>query len=118
MIEELISRGHRVSILTTKRRGWPDKDVRSEVTIYRAGYNTLLDRLYDVLNRKARRNETGTGGTSSGGILSSMIQRIVDKTWRKTYWPDGSKLFLKPGLKVGRDIITVSYTHLTLPTKA
>ena len=105
MIEELISRGHRVSILTTKRRGWPDKDVRSEVTIYRAGYNTLLDRLYDVLNRKARRNETGTSGTSSGGILSGLIQRLVDKTWRKTYWPDGSKLFLKPGLKVGRDII-------------
>ena len=54
--------------------------MRSEVTIYRAGYNTLLDRLYDVLNRKARRNETGTGDTSSGGILSGLIQRLVDKT--------------------------------------
>ena len=105
LIEELILRGHHVSILTTKRRGWPDKDERSDVTTYRAGYNTLLDRLYDLLNKKARRNETGTRGASGGGILSGLIQRLVDKTWRKTYWPDGSKLFLKPGLKMGRDII-------------
>ncbi len=100
----MLQRGHLVTVLTTKRRGRPDVEDVDGVTIYRAGYNTLLDRIYDLTNRKSRRNETGSS-VSSPGLLASILQRIVDKTWRKRYWPDGSKLFLKPGIKQAKTII-------------
>ncbi len=53
---------------------------------------------------KSRRNETGSS-VGSPGLLASILQRVADKTWRKRYWPDGSKLFLKPGIKQGKTII-------------
>jgi len=104
LIQEMLRRGHLVSVLTTKRRGRPDVEKVDGITIYRAGYNTLLDRLYDLTNRKSRRNETGSS-VGSPGLLASILQRVADKTWRKRYWPDGSKLFLKPGIKQGETII-------------
>ena len=105
LISAMQAAGHQVSVLTTKRRGWPLSETVDGLAIYRAGYNSLLDRLYDLLNRQARRNETNTGGSNRPGLFTSIIQRLVDKTWRRTYWPDGSRLFLKPGIKKGKDLL-------------
>lgn len=97
--------GHEVSILTTLRRGRAVYEELDGIKIYRAGYNTLQDRLYDLMNSKNRRNETNATSTSGSGLFSSFTQRIADRTWRKNYWPDGSKLFMKPGIAMGEKIV-------------
>lgn len=96
---------HEVSILTTRRRGRSTEETMDGIRVYRAGYNSLQDRSYDVTNAKNRRNETQGSGGSGTGLFSSMLQRMVDKTWRRRYWPDGSKLFLKPGIELGKKIV-------------
>jgi len=98
--------GHSVSILTTKRRGVPEETTIDNLKIYRAGHNTLLDRLYDLFNSKQRRNEEGYSSSGGGaGIATAMLQGIANRFWRNSYWPDGSKLFLKPGINLGESII-------------
>lgn len=105
MATHMVSLGHRVSVLTTKRKGYPEVEEVDGMKIHRAGYNTLMDRLYDLFSSDKRRHETG-GGMPEQGLFSSLAQRIADKTWRKSYWPDGSKLFLKPGIAKGKQIIS------------
>lgn len=77
------------------------------IKIYRTGHNTLQDRLYDLMNSSNRRNETQSVGSagSGSGLFSGLVQRLADRTWRNNYWPDGSKLFLKPGIALGKQII-------------
>lgn len=104
--------GHTVSILTTKRGGYDTKSNDNGIKTYRAGYNTLLDRVYDLVGSKSRRNEMNTTVPSTS-FVSFLMQRFVDKTWRKNYWPDGTKLFLKPGIKAGQQIIREdAITHI------
>ena len=98
------SLGHNVSILTTKRAGFPEKDTQGPITVYRAGYNTLKDRIYDMFKKRDRRNEVGAGQTETS-IIGSLLERVIDLTWRKYYWPDGSQLFLKLGIKKGKELL-------------
>lgn len=96
ILDYFYSKGIELHILTTERTGYPAIEKTDKATIHRAGHNTLLDKLYNVLKSNKRRNEVGSNPPSySGGVL----QGLVDKTWRKRYWPDGSQLFLKPGIK-------------------
>jgi len=97
--------GHQVTILTTLRRGEPNISEKNGIKIYRAGYNTFQDLLYDLMNTRNRRNETHAASSAGSGLFSTLVQKLVDKTWRKNYWPDGSKLFLKPGLRAGEKIL-------------
>ena len=57
------------------------------------------------MNKKHRRNEVG-GYSAGTGVLSGMIQSMVDKSWRSRYWPDGSKLFLNPGIALGKKLVS------------
>lgn len=113
LVEYFKDLGHEVSILTTKRSGQPLVEENSHgVKIYRAGYNTLLDRLYDLLNSKKRRHEVGSGPREPG-VLTKLTQLIVSKTWRNRYWPDGSQLFLKPGKAKAQEIVAKDgITHI------
>ena len=95
-----------MSILTTKRSGIAEESELGGLRVYRAGYNTLLDRLYDLLKSKHRRNEEGySTGAGGVGLASGLLQGIANKFWRNNYWPDGSKLFIKPGIALGQKII-------------
>ena len=112
LVDYMISKGHRVSVLTTRRKGYAEEEEEDGLKIHRAGYHTMMDKLYDLLGSDKRRHETG-GGMPQVGLLSGMVQKIVDKTWRKSYWPDGSKLFLKPGIKRGKEIVAKEdITHI------
>jgi len=82
--------------------------------VYRAGYNTLLDYLSDFLNSKKRRNDLAQHSENKGpGRFRKIAEKIADKSWRQNYWPDGSQLFLKPGINIGLDIIkSENITHV------
>ena len=97
-------RGHDLIVLTTKRKGYPSIEVVDDIKIYRAGYNTLLDRLYDLRGSNNRRNEVHSMSRGKH-LFSGLTETIVNVLWRNRYWPDGSQLFIKPGIDAGQKVI-------------
>lgn len=104
IIKTLISAGHQVDILTTNHKPSGKKEVIEGATVYRCGHATLKDKLYNLFNTKTRRHEPGYQAPRNNAI-NRMLEWLVDKFWRATYWPDGAKLFLKPGIKKGRELV-------------
>lgn len=106
IVEYFESKGIETTILTTKNRSSSNKKVNIQSQVYEAGYNTLLDWLYFTLRLKKRRQlPNNNHGVSDPNLFSKLTEWIIDKTWRKYYWPDGSQLFLKPGLQKAQEII-------------
>ena len=101
---DFVAKGHQVSVLTTLRSGFPEQEEIDGVKVFRAGHHTLLDKVYNLTHRKRRRHETGAG-SPRGGLLQRFIQKVVNRTWRRVYWPDGTKLFLKPGVTLGKQLV-------------
>ncbi len=104
LAREFNKRGVAVTVLTTLHTGREQKEIEEGITIYRAGHNTLLDKWYNLRSAKRRRNVANQGSDQSG-LLRSVTEKLIDKTWRKNYWPDGSQLFLKPGISTGQQIV-------------
>ncbi|MDA8693518.1 hypothetical protein N9L92_05585 [Saprospiraceae bacterium] len=105
IIEYYESKGIETTVLTTKNRGSHNSKRTLSSKVYEAGYNTLLDWFYFTLNIKRRRHlPSGSNNLSKPSFFSKMMEWFIDKTWRKTYWPDGSQLFYKPGLKKAQEI--------------
>jgi len=112
LAEHFIKQGHEVSVLTTLRTGHEEEAQIGKVKVYRAGHNTLMDKLYNLVGSKNRRNELSVGPPRNGPLFK-LVQKLTDKIWRSSYWPDGSKLFLKPGIKMGKDILSKEgFTHI------
>jgi len=94
-------KGIEVKVLTTSRLGSSDHEVsKNDISIYRTGYNSLLDRLNFSTKSQSQRNETGK--SSFHGRPSNL--RLI----AENYWPDGSKLFLTPGIKKANEIIVMA----------
>lgn len=90
--------GHEVHVLCTKRNGQALHREMEGIWVHRAGYNSLLDWLYDLLGKEKRRGEAGgIKDAPSGRLWRRMLEKIVDYTWRCFYWPDGRCLWLWPG---------------------
>jgi len=91
------SKGHEIHVLSSM---WTrDSAVDLElIDITRVGHNSLMDFWNDVIQNKRRRNTTGLKpGKQSRG--KGILEKVMDYSWRKLYWPDGSMLFLRPGKK-------------------
>jgi len=96
--------GISVRILTSLHSDSPKEEDRNGVLIYRTGHNTLLDKLHHILGRKNKRSLANSGPLSHN-VFSKWVEKLMDVTWRKNYWPDGSQLFLKPGIEKGLELI-------------
>ena len=106
IIEYYANKGIETTVLTTKNRVRQNDNIAMNTEVHHAGYNTLLDWLYFTLFIKRRRHLPNQDHeTSSTGYIAKFTEWIVDRTWRQYYWPDGSQLFLKPGVQRAQDII-------------
>jgi len=95
-----------VTVLTTKNRQKEQKNQNLKYSKKELGYNTLLDWLYFKTGKKQRRNLPGQHSISPKSKWSQkLIEKIIDLTWRARYWPDGSQLFLKPGIQGAHNIV-------------
>lgn len=115
LIDYFLTKGIEVSVLTTQvSSDLMHQTNNKKYKIYRAGYNTLLDWTQDKFSSKTKRGLPKKSGTPIIPTRkNSLVERIVDFTWRKNYWPDGSKLFLKKGIKKGNEIVTSDgITHI------
>ena len=106
IIKYFESKGIVTTVLTTRNRTSQNSKLSLMAQVFEAGYNTLLDWFYFTLNVRRRRNLPGEGhNVLLTSTFFKVTEWIIDKTWRKHYWPDGSQLFLKPGLRQAREII-------------
>lgn len=114
IMSQLKQKGHKLTVLTTK---WSNTDKFSEqddIRIYREGHHTLMDFVFNKLQSKNRRNIVGNDSyDDTPGVFRKLVESLVDKFWRNNYWPDGTKLFLKPGLKKAKEIVSKhSISHI------
>lgn len=88
--------GHDVHVLCTRRQGVSDSAIKNGVWVHRAGQNSLLDWVSNVLRFKMRRGEVG-GSNAKPRKIRRFLEAIIDYTWRAVYWPDGTILWYLPG---------------------
>ncbi|MEZ4963567.1 MAG: hypothetical protein R2830_27335 [Saprospiraceae bacterium] len=89
------AQGNEIHWLCTRFGDEPAETKVNHVYIHRTGYHTLLDWVYDKLGTAGRRGTLGAGKPRSNGFRK-FIEQIVNLTWRKVYWPDGSCLWYFP----------------------
>ena len=107
IIKYYVEQGIETTVLTTKNRSIGGKNDLKDFQVYKVGYNTLLDWFYFTFKIKKRRQipkrNSGVDRPKSGNKL---LQKFIDITWRKFYWPDGSMLFLQSGIKEAIKIVS------------
>lgn len=89
--------GHEVHILCTKRQGRANEEQIRGVWVHRAGQNSLLDWVYNLFRWKERRGEQGAVIAKKQSWIQRLLEKIMDYTWRKIYWPDGTCLWYLSG---------------------
>lgn len=95
------------TVLTTKNKQKEQTNQNLKYSKMEVGYNTLLDWFYFKTGKKERRNLPGQQSISTKSKWSKKAaEKIIDLTWRARYWPDGSQLFLKPGIQEAHNIVT------------
>ncbi|MCB0653587.1 MAG: glycosyltransferase [Saprospiraceae bacterium] len=97
--EYWVEQGHEVHIVCSKRTGLPKSSIINKVHVHRTGHSTLLDftlNLFRIINRRGISDLTPKKGS---GFLRNFLERIIDGTWRKLYWPDGSCPWYFPAKK-------------------
>ncbi|GJM33493.1 MAG: hypothetical protein DHS20C18_24940 [Saprospiraceae bacterium] len=101
--EYWVKQGHEVHIVCTYRSGLEKKTVQKGVFIHRAGANSLLDWVYNLIGKKKRRGEVGS--QRSNGFFRKVMEGVIDISWRSFYWPDGRCLWYLPGRQLARNLI-------------
>lgn len=106
--EKLLSwfreQGDDAIVLTTRRYPQEVSDNIEGIPIYRTGHQTLKDALHNTLRFENTRFKEGSG-VKKQSWFSTVTEKLISLTWRNNYWPDGSVLFLKPGISEGDRII-------------
>ncbi len=93
--EHWAGQGHEVHVLCSRHSERPAEERIAGVQVHRAGQATLLDWAYNLARRSKRRSEPG-GGSGATGLFRHTLEKIMDLSWRKLYWPDGSCLWYRP----------------------
>lgn len=88
--EHWAAQGHEVHVLCAKRHGTVHDETLNGVQVHRAGQASLLDAAYNWLRMKQRRDAVGGEKRGKKGRFRRMLEWMIDITWRRLYWPDGS----------------------------
>ncbi len=91
--------GHEVHILCSKAGGEPRFEKIKGVSVHRVGHSTLLDFIYNTFRIKNRRGLTQKADAGPTSGTRRFLEKLMDGTWRKIYWPDGSCIWYFPARK-------------------
>ena len=107
MVHYLSGKGHYITVVTTKRPNCPQVDKQGNVEIFRVGFKTLFDWFSDWLPGKKMSRDTASNNDSlkQPSLFHFLSETIVDLTWRKIYWPDGSCIWYFPARKMIRTLL-------------
>jgi hypothetical protein len=88
-----VQKGHEVHVLCSAHPQRPATENIAGVEVHRCGFATLKDWAYHQLPNRSRRHEAGTASQPSSRLIQ-FVEWLLDNTWRKVYWPDGSMLWM------------------------
>lgn len=103
--EYWVGKGHELHILCTRHSRMPDEDELQGVRVHRSGSATLLDWAYNLIGAKQRRGEVGGLSVRQHSKGRKGLEKLMDLTWRRIFWPDGSCLWFLPGKALGRKLL-------------
>ena len=98
ILKEFQKKGYKLHVLTTIFTHVPLEQTYSGVHIHRVGHHSLLDLYHNIRKSSKRRNVTGDSKTSVSSLFK-ILNATIGRIWRNVYWPDGTMLFLRPGIK-------------------
>ena len=88
-----VQEGHEMHVVCATHPQRPEVEKMAGVVVHRTGFATLMDWLYHRLPSRARRHEAGTTSRPPSA-LRQLLEWLMDKSWRKVYWPDGSMMWM------------------------
>jgi len=97
--EHWVQQGHEVHVLCARFGKEPDESSINGVKVHRIGHASLLDVAYNLLNTQQRRGAAGGEKPGKKSSARQLIEKIINITWRKIYWPDGSCVWYFAGKK-------------------
>lgn len=103
--EHWAAAGHELHILCARHSQRPDEEVINGLQVHRAGQATLMDWAYNFTGAKQRRSEPGLV-PARPGLIRRVLEKIIDISWRKLYWPDGSCGWYFPARRRARALLS------------
>lgn len=97
--EYWVEQGHEVHIVCSKRTGLPKSSIINKVHVHRTGHSTLLDFSLNLFRIRNRRGISDLNPRKGSGFSRNFFEKIMNVTWRKIYWPDGSCPWYFPAKK-------------------
>lgn len=100
-----VAQGHEVHWICSRLGKEPIEARKNGIFIYRTGHNTLLDWWCNLLGINKKRRGLEGSGLPRINQFRRFLERIVDLTWRKLYWPDGACLWYLPGRRKALELV-------------
>lgn len=94
--------GHEVHILCSKAAKSPNEQEFGKIRVHRTGHGTLLDLVQNLWGANNRRDLTKNTDDSKTSPVRKFFEKLMNLTWRKLYWPDGSCMWYFPARKKAR----------------
>ncbi|MEN0004222.1 MAG: hypothetical protein AAF798_08770 [Bacteroidota bacterium] len=104
--EYWVQQGHEVHVLCTSLLGEPKSRVCQGVQVHRAGQHTLLDWALSVWGNGQVRGRVGGLQPVAHSRARKCLEWLIDRTWRRLYWPDGAILWYGPGKRRVRQLLS------------
>ncbi len=97
--------GHEVHILCSKAAKTPKEQRLGKIHVHRTGYSTLLDLLQNLTGVTNRRDLSKNKGLSNTSKIRKVLEKVMNLTWRRIYWPDGSCIWYFPARRKARSLL-------------
>ncbi len=101
---EWTAQGHEVHVVCASHPSSETKELLDGVMVHRSGYSSLMEWAYHFFPVRHRRHEAGTPYQAPSG-LRRLLERLMDYTWRKWYWPDGSCLWISAARRKSLELL-------------
>lgn len=104
--EFLADEGHKVTIVTEKQVGYPEKETRNGVLLRRTGHAALKSVFF-----KSKRGVVGKGGTRH---LEKLAKWVNQGIFKRIYFPDDSFIWYFSALKEAQKVIDEGATDVVI----
>ncbi len=108
--------GHEVHVLCSRHSEWPSQHAHDGVFIYRVGYNSLKEVLYNTLRTRHRRGESSSGKADGPSWVQRLVIWINRVAWKSVYWPDDAVLWIRPARKKAEALVQEIQPELLIST--
>lgn len=95
LAEHWAANGHQVQVVTAAVPGCDDRETVRGVLVHRVGGKRLE-------TMRARHT------VAKASLSSRVLKKVYDLTWKKLYWPDSTALWIRPALRLARELLNAN----------